>query len=268
MPGLEGTQGYSQTALRAGVPPRRCLLVGATGGIGRAVARSLCAAGHSVALAGRDLDALESLAGDLGEEAVAFVSELSGTGAVAGLVADCARRLGPPEVLVVASGTAASASVTATTDALWDEIIEVNLTLPHRLIREVLPAMVRARWGRIVVVGSTVALRGAPYVGAYAASKHGLLGYIRCVAQETAAKGVTANMVCPGYVNTPMTDRTVATIAQRTALGPDEARAFVERQQGNGRLVEPEEVADAVEYLVGASAVNGRALVLDGGDPR
>jgi len=125
--------------------------------------------------------------------------------------------------------------------------------------------MVEQGWGRVVAVASIAAKRGDPYVGAYTASKHGLLGLVRSAAAEVARKGVTVNAVCPGYVDTPMTDRTVATISATTGRSEADARAFLERQQPIGRLIDPEEVADAVLLCVRSAAITGQGIDVDGG---
>jgi 3-hydroxybutyrate dehydrogenase len=123
--------------------------------------------------------------------------------------------------------------------------------------------------GRLVAIASILSLRGDPYVAAYAAAKHGVLGLVRSLAKEVAREGITVNAVCPGYVDTPMTDRTIANIAAKTGRGEAEARAHLEGLSPVGRLVRPEEVASAVSWLVsdGAAMVNGQAITLSGGEP-
>ncbi|NDH85358.1 MAG: SDR family oxidoreductase, partial [Acidimicrobiia bacterium] len=119
---------------------------------------------------------------------------------------------------------------------------------------------------RVVVVASVAAKVGAPYISAYAAAKHGVLGLVRSVAVEVATSGVTVNAVCPGYVDTPMTDRTIEAIVEQTGRTPEQARASLERQQPIGRLISPQEVADAVRFCIAdAGALNGQAINLDGG---
>jgi NAD(P)-dependent dehydrogenase (short-subunit alcohol dehydrogenase family) len=125
--------------------------------------------------------------------------------------------------------------------------------------------MVERRYGRVVVIASVAAKRGEPYITAYAASKHGILGVVRCAAAELARTGITVNAVCPGYVATAMTERTVAAIADRTGRTPDEARAALAGKQPNGRLVTVEEVTDAVWMCVTNAALNGQGITLDGG---
>jgi NAD(P)-dependent dehydrogenase (short-subunit alcohol dehydrogenase family) len=144
-------------------------------------------------------------------------------------------------------------------------MLEVNLTAPFRLVRRVLPGMLGAGWGRIVVVASVVAKRGESQVAAYTAAKHGVLGLVRAAAAEVARTGITVNAVCPGYVDTPMTDETVAEIADRTGRGADHARAVLARRQPIGRLIEPAEVAEAVRFCVVNGAVTGQGINVDGG---
>jgi NAD(P)-dependent dehydrogenase (short-subunit alcohol dehydrogenase family) len=122
-----------------------------------------------------------------------------------------------------------------------------------------------AGWGRIVVVASTAARVGEPYIAAYTASKHGVLGLVRSAAAELARTGITVNAVCPGYVDTSMTDATVANIAEVSGRSEAEARRMLERKQPVGRLIMPDEVAEAVWFCVTAAAVNGQAIVIDGG---
>jgi NAD(P)-dependent dehydrogenase (short-subunit alcohol dehydrogenase family) len=168
-------------------------------------------------------------------------------------------------VLVPNAGIGHAALVSDTTDEDWARVLELNLTVPFRCVRRALPPMVDARWGRVVVVASVVSKRGEAQVGAYAASKHGVLGLVRSAAAEVAQHGVTVNAVCPGYVDTPMTDGTIEAIRSRTGRTADEARAALARRQPIGRLVTPDEVADVVALCVRNGAVNGQGINVDGG---
>ncbi len=158
-----------------------------------------------------------------------------------------------------------SAPLAKTTDELWDAQLAVNLTAPFRCVRRAVPAMVQARWGRIVVMASVAAKAGGPYVSAYTAAKHGVLGLVRSAAVELAGTGVTVNAVCPGYVDTPMTDGSVTNIAARTSLSEDEARARLAAMQPIGRLITTDEVADVVELLVASAGITGQGINVDGG---
>jgi NAD(P)-dependent dehydrogenase (short-subunit alcohol dehydrogenase family) len=175
-------------------------------------------------------------------------------------------RAGSPAILVNAAGAAESAPFLRTDDALWDRMLRVNLLGAASATRAALPAMLEAGWGRVVNVASTAALRGYPYVTAYAAAKHGLLGLTRALALEVATRGVTVNAVCPGFTETDIVAESVARIIAKTGRTEAEARAELARHNPQGRLVQPEEVAQAVLFLCGNGAVNGRAIAVDGGE--
>ncbi|MGY1704632.1 SDR family NAD(P)-dependent oxidoreductase [Geodermatophilus sp. SYSU D00697] len=246
--------------------PRRCLVTGAGRGIGAAVARRLAAQGHPVALTARSADELAAVADDLGGPALVVPADLADAGAAEIVVGAVEREWGGAvEVLVLNAGAGTSAPLARTTDEEWARALDLNLTAPFRLLRRALPGMVEAGWGRVVAVASTAAKRGDPYVAAYTASKHGLLGLVRSAAAETAGTGVTVNAVCPGYVDTPMTDATVATISATTGRTPEQAREALARRQPIGRLVEPDEVADAVLLCVASAAITGQGINVDGG---
>jgi NAD(P)-dependent dehydrogenase (short-subunit alcohol dehydrogenase family) len=166
---------------------------------------------------------------------------------------------------VLNAGAGTSAPLQRTTDADWQRMLDLNLTAPFRLLRRAVPSMVEQGFGRVVAVASVAAKRGEPYIAAYTASKHGLLGLVRSAAQELASAGVTVNAVCPAYVDTPMTDGSVAAIAATTGRTPEQARAALERRQPIGRLVTVDEVADAVLLCVANGAITGQGINVDGG---
>jgi NAD(P)-dependent dehydrogenase (short-subunit alcohol dehydrogenase family) len=248
------------------VVARRCLVTGAGRGIGAAVARRLSAEGHAVALTARTADELERVAAGLDGPTLVIPADLTDPAAADAVVTRVEEQWGGPvEVLVLNAGAATSAPLARTTDEDWSRMLELNLTAPFRLLRRALPGMVDQGWGRVVAVASIAAKRGDPYISAYTASKHGLLGLVRSAAAEVATTGVTVNAVCPGYVDTPMTDRTVATISATTGRSEADARAMLERRQPIGRLIDPEEVADAVLLCVHSAAITGQGIDVDGG---
>lgn len=244
---------------------RRCLVTGASRGIGAAVARRFGAAGHRVALTARGADHLAATAARLPGPTLRLPADLTDPDASEHVVAAVEREWGGIDVLVLCAGVATSAPLARTTDADWQRMIELNLTVPFRLLRRAVPGMVGRGFGRVVAVASIAAKQGEPYIAGYTASKHGLLGLVRAAARELATTGVTVNAVCPGYVDTPMTADTVARISARTGRNPEEARRLIARKQPIGRLVTPDEVADAVLLCVASAAITGQGINVDGG---
>jgi NAD(P)-dependent dehydrogenase (short-subunit alcohol dehydrogenase family) len=244
---------------------RTCLVTGAGRGIGAAIARALSADGHRLALLGRDAGALDRLAAELPGPGLAVPADVTDPAAVEASFEQIERHWGPVEVLVSNAGSGTAAPLAETSDEAWAALLELNLTAPFRLIRRALPAMAEQHWGRIVVIASVVAKRGESQVAGYTAAKHGVLGLVRAAAAEYARTGVTVNAICPGYVDTPMTDATVEAIAARTGRSPDEARATLARRQPIGRLIAPDEVAEAVRFCLANAAVNGQGINVDGG---
>lgn len=256
--------------MTGGVGPRTCVITGASRGIGRAIAEALLADGHQVALVARSAESLAEVAAaaeaaGAGSRVLAIAADVTDPGGAARIFAEAEAQWGPVEVLVCNAGSGGAAPLTETTDAAWQQALELNLTAPFRCVRQALPAMTAAGWGRIVVVASVVAKRGESQVSAYTASKHGVLGLVRAAAAETARAGVTVNAVCPGYVDTPMTARTIAAIGERSGRTPEEARRALERRQPIGRLIDPAEVAEAVRFCIRNGAVTGQGINVDGG---
>jgi NAD(P)-dependent dehydrogenase (short-subunit alcohol dehydrogenase family) len=232
-------------AAAGGGVSRVVVVTGGTRGIGRAVAERFAAAGDEVvALGSADCD-------------VTSESEVAAT----------FERIGPVDVLVNNAGVSASADLGRTTLDDWHAQIEVNATGAFLCTRAVLAGMRERDSGRIVTVASTAGLEGAKYTAAYTASKHAAVGLMRAVAAEVAGTGVTANAVCPGFVDTDMTTTSVRRIAAATGRSEREAEAAVAAMSPLGRLLAPEEVAFAVAFLAApeAGAINGQTLVLDGG---
>lgn len=251
-------------------PTRVCLVTGASRGIGRAVAERLVHDGHRVALVGRARPDLDEVARAIqqhtpGAETMAISADVTDAGDLERMFGEVKARWGSVEILVSNAGSGTGSPLVDTTDDEWLRALELNLTAPFRCVRRALPAMLEAGWGRVVVIASVVAKRGEPYVSAYTASKHGVLGLVRAAAAEVAKQGVTVNAVCPGYVDTPMTEQTVADISQRSQRTVDEAKQALARRQPVGRLIDPAEVAEAVRFCVANGAMNGQGINVDGG---
>ena len=244
---------------------RICLVAGASRGIGAAVSVALADDGHRVALVGRDATALATVSAGLAAPSLVVPADVTDPAQLTGAFDRIEAEWGPVEVLVCNAGAGHAAALADTTDGDWSRMLDLNLTAPFRLMRRALPAMIERSWGRIVVIASVVAKRGEAQVAAYAAAKHGVLGLVRAAAAELARTGITVNAVCPGYVDTPMTDATVAAIAARTDRSVDEARHTLARRQPIGRLIQPAEVAQAVLFCVANAAVTGQGINVDGG---
>ena len=238
---------------------RTVLVTGGNKGIGRACAERFAEQGHRVVVTGRDKAALDDVASAHPDiEPMAF--DVTDEQAWQSLDLDV-------DILVANAGIAESAPLHKTTLEQWRRIYEINATGVFLGARQVLPGMRKRDWGRIIAVASVAGHHGVRYASAYAASKHAVLGLMRSIAVEVAGSQITANSVCPGYVATEMTERSVERIVDITGCGQDQARAAIEGMQPLGRLVEAAEVAAAVTFLAGdgAAAINGQSIILDGG---
>jgi NAD(P)-dependent dehydrogenase (short-subunit alcohol dehydrogenase family) len=243
---------------------RVAVITGASRGIGAAVARRLSRDGARVALVARSRDELVRLAEEIG--GLPIVADVTEMGASEAILAE-ASKLGDVEIVVPNAGVEASYKLEAITDAIWDETLALNTTAVFRLLRAALPPMVARRRGRAIVVASNAGLAGYPYTAAYCAAKHAVVGLVRALALEVAKSGVTVNAVCPGFVDTPMADRAIDRIVEKTGRGAADARSALEALSPQKRLITPAEVAHAVASLAAdeARGIHGQALAIDGG---
>ena len=249
---------------------RIALVTGGGRGIGRAVALSLATAGVDVAVTARSTKELDETAAAiraLGRRAEAITCDVTERPQVDAMIARVRTALGDPLILVNNAGIAGSAKLADTTDEMWDRMLRVNATGAFYCTRAVLPMMLQAKWGRVVNIASVAAKAGGLYIAAYTASKHALLGLTRAVAAEVAARGITVNALCPGYVDTEMTDASAANIVKRTGHTEQDARKILEGFSPQGRLMTAPEVAALATYLCSevARGINGQSLVIDGG---
>lgn len=242
---------------------RRVLITGGGTGTGAHMAHGFAEAGAEVIVVGRRQQPLDDVA-----------ATHAGISAVVGDVtdeADIARvfaAAGPVDIVIANAGGAESAPLVRTSLELWQNMLSVNLTGAFLTLREGLRQMEGREWGRLITIASTAGLKGYSYVSAYTAAKHGAVGLTRAVALEVARTGITANALCPGYLDTEMTERTIANIVETTGRSQADALKALTRVNPQGRLVQPAEVTAAALWLCGpgSAAVNGQAIAIAGGE--
>lgn len=267
--------GVSPASSKAGPSPgflagRGAVVTGGGRGIGAAIARALADAGAGVVVAARTYAEIEQIAWDLrerGARAFSIFCDVTDEGNVRALCEDAHRHLGTVDIVVNNAGVAAAAPLHRITLGEWNRVLAVNATGTFLCTREFVPAMVERKWGRVINIASIAGLEGARYVSHYAAAKHAVIGLTRSVALELAGSGVTVNAVCPAYVDSPMTEHTVANVQERAGLPREGALAAVLATTGQPRLVTPEEVAAAVLDLCRdqAADINGQTIALTAG---
>jgi NAD(P)-dependent dehydrogenase (short-subunit alcohol dehydrogenase family) len=247
---------------------RHALVTGAGRGIGAAIAERLVQEGAQVTLMGRQAAVLEAVAQKLGERTQVVTGDVSDAGQVRAAVERACVRFGAIEILVNNAGQAKSAPLHKADDDIWNAMLAVNLTGTYHCIRATLPAMIERDFGRIVNVASTAGLTGYPYVSAYCAAKHGVVGLTRALALEVANRNITVNAVCPGYTDTDIVRDTVSNIREKTGRSEREALVALVSRNPQRRLIRCEEVANTVAWLClpGSESITGQSIAVAGGE--
>ncbi len=249
---------------------RRAVVTGAGRGIGRCIALALAQAGADVAVTARTQSELEALVAEiqaLGRHSLAARCDVTDPEQVKYMAETLLAGLGGLDILVNNAGNAGSHKFVNHPDDLWQRMLAVNLTSVYYVTKAFVPTLIDQRGGRIITVASIASRVGGGYIAAYTAAKHGVLGLTRALAVELLPYNITVNAICPGYVNTPMTDASIANIVARTKMSEEQARAVLEKSSPQNRLMEPEEVAAIAVFLAQdiARGITGQAINLDGG---
>jgi NAD(P)-dependent dehydrogenase (short-subunit alcohol dehydrogenase family) len=251
---------------------RIALITGGGRGIGRAIAHAFAREGAAVAVAARTQEQVENVAKELADQfqvqATAIACDVSDGNSVTAMFGKVNETFGRgPDILVNNAGIAESALLTRTGNELWRRIQGINLDGTFYCMRAALPHMIEAGWGRVINIASIAGKTGAPYIAAYSASKHGVLGLTRSVSQEVASKGITVNAICPGYVDTDMTTGAVEIITNKTSMTKNQALDSLKNMSPQNRLITSEEVAALALLLASEEGrgINGQAINIDGG---
>jgi NAD(P)-dependent dehydrogenase (short-subunit alcohol dehydrogenase family) len=249
---------------------KRAIVTGAGKGIGRSIALALAQAGADVGVTARTIGDLERLVGEiqaLGRRSVAVTCDVTDADQVQHMATTLLEGLGGLDILVNNAGNAGSHKMLNHPDELWHRMLTVNLTSVYYVCKAFLPTLTEQRSGRIINIASIASRVGGRYVAAYTASKHGVLGLTRALAVEMLPYNVTVNAVCPGYVDTPMTDASVSNMVARTGMSEGQAREWLAKTSPQNRLISPEEVASVVVFLAleSSKGITGQAINIDGG---
>ena len=255
----------AESPLEAGLTGRHALITGGGTGIGAAAAAHLSAAGAKLSLLGRRMEPLQSVAEAHG--GLAIGCDVTSSDEIRNAFDEARTLNGEIDLLIVNAGIAESAPFHKMTRESWDRIIATNLTAAFDCSQAAIGDLLKSDNGRLVFVASVAGLRGVPYASHYAASKHGVLGLMRSLAAEYAKTNLTVNALCPGYVDTPMTDQSVARVSQVTGRSEDQARSAITQMNASGRLVDPAAIGKVIATicLPLSRDINGAAITIDGG---
>ena len=246
---------------------RHALVTGGSRGIGRATAAALVGVGATVTVLGRDRKALDRVVAD-GHAHLAVMADVTNPDAMRRASAGAADSAGPVDLLVANAGGAESASFARSDPDLFRRMLDLNLMGVVHATHAVLGGMTERGFGRVVAIASTAGVKGYPYVSAYCAAKHAVVGFVRSLALETARTGITVNAVCPGFTDTDLVAESLDRIVGKTGRGQAEALSELVKHNPQNRLVDPTEVADTVLWLCGdgARSITGQAIAVAGGE--
>ena len=245
-------------------PSLRILVTGAGRGIGRSISEQLLSQGHRVAMCSRTRSDLESLVTGSDAEHLLIVEDVLTVGAPESAVAQVLQAWNGLDVLILNAGDGVASPLDKTSDQVWDRMLALNVTAPFKFMRAAIPAMKAQKSGKIIVIASKAGLEGEPNVSAYTASKHAVVGLVRSAAAELTKYSISVNAICPDFVDTPMTLRSLEAAAERTGKSVEEVRQNLESKLVGERFLTPKEVADAAIAFIGSDAT-GVIQLLEGG---
>ena len=246
---------------------KHVIITGGGTGVGSAIASAFAEAGAKVTITGRTEQPLQQLAARL-PNTIAICSDVTDRDSVERMLEQARAEHGAIAIAIANAGAVESVPFSKISTDQWQQSLDVNLTGTFNLFQATMAEMQSAGWGRFIAISSTAGLKGYGYVSHYCAAKHAVVGLVRSLALECASKGLTANALCPGFIETPMLDRSIENIMQKTSMDRSQARAALNKDNPMGRFIQPDEVANTALFLctVGAASINGQSIAINGGE--